>query len=103
MDEKTINIIDGVLRTDGGVTDEHRERILSCCRESSVQTDGKLITRQEAADILSVSQKTVMRLNYAGDIPAIPVGASIRIRKSDLDDYINLRRNSRRKYTSRSS
>lgn len=47
----------------------------------------KLLSLEEAAEILGVEYKTVYRLVRAGQIPAGRVGRVYRIKRSDLDFY----------------
>jgi excisionase family DNA binding protein len=48
----------------------------------------KLLTVNEVADILRVSNMTVYRLVKSGQIPAIRVGKNYRIKESDVNDYL---------------
>jgi excisionase family DNA binding protein len=48
-----------------------------------------LLTVAEVADLLRVSNMTVYRLIKAGDLAAIRVGKNYRIRRDDLDAYLN--------------
>ena len=50
--------------------------------------DDTLLTREEAADVLKVSRNTMFRLLREGQIRASKVGATWRVRKSDLDRYL---------------
>lgn len=52
------------------------------------RTRDGLWTVAEVADHLRVSSMTVYRLIKTGDLPAILVGQSYRIRTSDLDAYL---------------
>jgi excisionase family DNA binding protein len=47
-----------------------------------------LLTVKEVAEILRVSQPTVLRMIGDGELPAIRVRSQWRIRHSDLDDYL---------------
>ncbi|MDY6796787.1 MAG: helix-turn-helix domain-containing protein [Actinomycetota bacterium] len=49
----------------------------------------KLLTVNEVADILRVSNMTVYRLVKSGQIPAIRVGKNYRIKESDVNDYLS--------------
>jgi excisionase family DNA binding protein len=49
----------------------------------------QLMTVSEVADELRVSNMTVYRLIKAGDLAAIRVGKNYRIRRSDLDAYLD--------------
>ena len=46
---------------------------------------------QEVADLMRVSSMTVYRLIKAGDLPAVRVGRSFRVRDSDVDAYLAAR------------
>ncbi|MDD5747620.1 MAG: helix-turn-helix domain-containing protein [Actinomycetota bacterium] len=48
----------------------------------------KLLTVNEVAQILRVSNMTVYRLVKSKQIPAIKVGKNYRIKESDVDDYL---------------
>lgn len=47
-----------------------------------------LLTVKEVAEILRVSQPTVLRMIDDGELPAIRVRTQWRIRRVDLDDYL---------------
>jgi excisionase family DNA binding protein len=49
------------------------------------------LTVQEVASILRVSTMTVYRLIHAGDLPAVRVGRSFRVRDVDVDGYLQSR------------
>lgn len=46
------------------------------------------LTVQEVADMLRVSSMTVYRLIKAGDLAAVRVGRSFRVRDTDVDGYL---------------
>ena len=48
----------------------------------------RFVTVAELAGLLRVSNMTVYRLVQAGEIPAIRVGRSYRIREDDVDRYL---------------
>ena len=53
----------------------------------------RLLTRQEVAEILRVSTKTVRRLEQRGSLPRVELsGAGIRYLRKDLDAFISQRR-----------
>jgi excisionase family DNA binding protein len=54
----------------------------------SPQAKSSFVTVGEVARQLRVSNMTVYRLINAGDLPAIRVGKSYRIREEDLDAYL---------------
>ena len=52
----------------------------------------KLLTIAQAARLLACSTRTVQRRITSGDLPAVHCGQLVRIRATDLDDYLsNLR------------
>jgi len=50
---------------------------------------GKLLTVNEVAKILRVSNMTVYRLVKGKQIPAIRVGKNYRIKEMDVEKYLN--------------
>jgi excisionase family DNA binding protein len=46
---------------------------------------------QEVAKLMRVSSMTVYRLIKAGDLPAVRVGRSFRVRDVDVDAYLESR------------
>lgn len=46
------------------------------------------LTVAEVAKLMRVSNMTVYRLISAGDLPAVRVGRSYRIREDDVDRYL---------------
>ena len=51
----------------------------------------RFLTVQEVADLMRVSSMTVYRLIRAGDLPAVRVGRSFRVRDVDVDGYLQSR------------
>jgi excisionase family DNA binding protein len=49
----------------------------------------RFVTVAELADQLRVSNMTVYRLVQAGQLPAVRVGRSYRIREEDVDKYLS--------------
>lgn len=47
-----------------------------------------LLTAAEVADQLRVSTMTVYRLIKSGELAAVRVGRNYRVRRNDLDDYL---------------
>ncbi len=47
-----------------------------------------MLTADEVAAILRVSTMTVYRLIRSGELPAVRVGRTYRIREEDLDAYV---------------
>jgi excisionase family DNA binding protein len=50
-----------------------------------------LLTRIEAAEALNLSPRTIDGLLASGDLPAVRVGRSVRIRPSAIDYFIESR------------
>jgi excisionase family DNA binding protein len=48
-----------------------------------------LRTKVETAEALGVSTQTIGRLTYEGKLPYVKIGTAVRIRQSDIDDYID--------------
>jgi excisionase family DNA binding protein len=55
-------------------------------RFEGVQT--RFMTVGEVAAVLRVSSMTVYRLINSGDLPAVRIGRSFRLRPEDLDRYL---------------
>ena len=51
----------------------------------------RFLTVQEVAQLMRVSSMTVYRLIRAGDLPAVRVGRSFRVRAEDVDGYLQSR------------
>ncbi len=51
----------------------------------------RFFTVAEVADQLRVSNMTVYRLIQAGELPAVRVGRSYRLREEDVDRYLAAR------------
>ena len=54
-------------------------------------TEARLLTVNEVAEHLRVSRMTVYRLIKEGDMKALRVGRSYRLREDDVDDYLSQR------------
>jgi excisionase family DNA binding protein len=48
----------------------------------------RFLTVTEVADLLRLSKMTVYRLINAGELPAVRIGKSFRVREDDLDAFI---------------
>ncbi|MBW3562364.1 MAG: helix-turn-helix domain-containing protein [Actinobacteria bacterium] len=48
----------------------------------------QLLTVAEVAELLRVSTMTVYRLIRSGELPAVRVGRNYRVRRGDLDSYL---------------
>lgn len=56
--------------------------------QTSSQARSRFLTAAEVAELLRVSTMTVYRLIKAGDIAAVRVGKSYRVREDDVDRYL---------------
>lgn len=55
---------------------------------STNESRSRFVTVGEVAELLRVSNMTVYRLVQAGELPAVRVGRSYRIREEDVDRYL---------------
>lgn len=60
-------------------------------RATPIAAGGRFMTVAEVADLMRVSNMTVYRLIKAGDLAAVRVGKSYRIRESDIDRFLAAR------------
>jgi excisionase family DNA binding protein len=51
-------------------------------------TPSRFMTVGEVASVLRVSNMTVYRLINAGELPAVRIGRSFRVRSEDFDQYL---------------
>lgn len=51
-------------------------------------TQARFMTVGEVAAVLRVSNMTVYRLINAGQLPAVRIGRSFRVREEELDHYL---------------
>ncbi|VXC30581.1 DNA binding domain-containing protein, excisionase family [Nocardioides sp. AX2bis] len=51
-------------------------------------TEPEFMTVAEVATRMRVSKMTVYRLLHGGDLPAVRVGRSFRVREEDVDEYL---------------
>ena len=51
-------------------------------------SDAKSLTVAEVAAMMRVSKMTVYRLVHNGELPAVRVGRSFRVREDDANDYL---------------
>jgi len=51
----------------------------------------RFLTVQEVADLMRVSTMTVYRIIKSGELPAVRVGRSFRVRDVDVDNYLGSR------------
>ena len=48
----------------------------------------KFLTVAEVAAVMRVSKMTVYRLVHGGELPAVRVGRSFRVREDDVNEYL---------------
>ena len=75
-----------MLRTHIGVRSSVRRRVVQ--RVQPIESRPRFVTVGEVAGQLRVSNMTVYRLVQSGQLPAVRVGRSYRIREEDLDRYL---------------
>ena len=46
------------------------------------------MTVKEIAEQLKVSEKTIRRRIWSGELPSVKIGESVRVAKSDYDAYV---------------
>ena len=51
-------------------------------------SEAKFLTVAEVAAMMRVSKMTVYRLVHNGELPAVRVGRSFRVREEDANEYI---------------
>jgi len=47
-----------------------------------------LLNYNEAAAVLGMGRRSLERLVEAGSLPRVRIGAAVRIRRQDLDEYV---------------
>lgn len=57
-------------------------------REITSPSGPGFLTAAEAAERMRVSKMTVYRLIKAGELPAVQIGRSYRVREDDLERYL---------------
>ena len=56
----------------------------------------RLLTLNEAADLLHVSTRTLQRMIHSGEMPALKVGGQWRVREAQLRQWVENREGSAR-------
>ena len=59
-----------------------------CTDKPGCPKGDRFLTIREVADELGISERSVWRLIEDNELPAHKSGSSTRVRRSDLDDYI---------------
>ena len=60
-------------------------------RERNSSHESLVVSLSESAKLLDVSVDTVRRLVRKGDIPHVRIGVGLKVRRTDLDVYVNSR------------
>jgi len=55
---------------------------------SSNKVQTILLSAEAVADLLSVSVRTVRRMNASGEIPIVRIGRAVRVRRVDIEALI---------------
>lgn len=56
---------------------------------ATVTIERVLLTRREVARMLALSERTVSALTATGELPSLKIGASVRYRRADIDEYLD--------------
>jgi excisionase family DNA binding protein len=68
----------------------NRNEKRAAIKASQDRNDGRpLLTVMEAAGHIKMSKRTIYRLIHSGQLRSIQVSGRLRIRHSDLDDYLD--------------
>lgn len=51
-------------------------------------SETNFLTVAEVAAVMRVSKMTVYRLVHSGELPAVRVGRSFRVKQADVDEYL---------------
>jgi excisionase family DNA binding protein len=65
-----------------------RDRCTMATHSSGDISDAKFLTVAEVAAMMRVSKMTVYRLVHGGELPAVRVGRSFRVREEDANEYL---------------
>jgi excisionase family DNA binding protein len=63
-------------------------RCIMASNTSGDLSDVKFLTVAEVAAVMRVSKMTVYRLVHSGELPAVRVGRSFRVREDTVDEYL---------------
>jgi excisionase family DNA binding protein len=63
--------------------------------EMEVSRDWKLLKAVDIARILNISRALAYRLIQQGEIPAVRINHAVRVKPSDLEEFVNRRRKDR--------
>jgi excisionase family DNA binding protein len=56
--------------------------------ESRRDADVRLLTVKEAAEMLSLSERTIQRYLKSGELSCVRLGRSVRIELKDLEEFV---------------
>jgi len=73
----------------GKLGDEPRQKERCTMSNSTGDiSDAQFLTVAEVAAMMRVSKMTVYRLVHSGELPAVRVGRSFRVRETDANEYL---------------
>lgn len=67
--------------------------ILSCIITMDKDMSGEILTLKEVAEYLKLAEKTAYRLAAEGKLPGFKVGGSWRFKESDIESWIEEKKN----------
>ena len=62
--------------------------ILGKVNDMAQLPDVRFLTVAEVAELMRVSKMTVYRLVHNGELPAVRVGRSFRVKENDVNEYL---------------
>jgi excisionase family DNA binding protein len=77
-----------VLGAEAGGECALKVRCMMASRSSGDIPEVRFLTVAEVAAMMRVSKMTVYRLVHSGELPAVRVGRSFRVREDTVDEYL---------------
>jgi excisionase family DNA binding protein len=75
-------------KADGALPEKESVDTMAANTTSGDMSDSKFLTVAEVAAMMRVSKMTVYRLVHSGELPAVRVGRSFRVREDDANEYL---------------
>ena len=89
LNECTIKIVEAALNADPNVTTLEKNRFLDLMKSPAKDGGDRLLSIKEAAELLSVHEKSVWRLAREGRLHVIPIGQKCRrVRLSEVENIM---------------
>ena len=90
MKKSTCRIVMAALAADETVENDQRAAAIAVLRERTTAKTPMplLLTQAQVARLLGVSRYTVWRMTKEGQLPRVLVMASMRYRRSDIEDLV---------------